>query len=41
MLRSELLTTIRKENTGTEGKIEKRPPASNVLDIIHKRNIMK
>jgi hypothetical protein len=41
MLPSDLLTVIRKENTGTEGKEEKRPPANNILDIIHKRSIIR
>jgi len=41
MLRSDLLTIIRKENTGTEGKVEERPPANNILNIIHQRGIIK
>jgi hypothetical protein len=41
MFQSDLLTIIRKENTGTEGKVEKRPPANNILDIIHQRVIIK
>jgi len=41
MFRSDLLTAIRKEKTGTEGKEEKSPPANNILDIIHKRSIIK